>query len=133
VIVYINARCVQWADWHRKKDDNGLGFPSECSFIKPYMKSGPGGMLPSIDEAAWETHQAIKALEPKLNTVVNVFYLGRGTADQKARDCGCHRDTMYDYLHMAHVEIMDWLNAEAAGIGHGEPAKITCNRPTVSV
>jgi DNA-directed RNA polymerase specialized sigma24 family protein len=133
MIPYIHIRCVQWADWYRKKEDNGLGFPSECCYTRWRGKGPPFGLLPSVDEAAWEIHQAVKALSPRLNNVVTVFYLGKGTADQKAADCGCHRDTLYDRLHMAQVQIMDWLNAEAAGIGHGEPAKKVCIPPTVSV
>lgn len=138
MIEYINLRCIQWAQWTRRKEDHGLGFPKECCYTKQGGKPPPGGHLPPVDEAAWEVHCAIKALSPKLNNVVTVFYLGKGTADQKAKDCGCHRDTLYDYLHMAHVQIMDWLQAEAAGIGHDEPpkqssSKTSCNAPTVSV
>jgi hypothetical protein len=133
VIVYINNRCNQWADWCTRRKVGGLGFPRECCYTRLEARGGNGNSS-LIDEAAWEIHQAVGDLPPVLQTAVMVFYLGKGTVDQKARDCLCARRTLFDRIQMAHVRIMDWLNAEAAGLPHAKPdVKRTCIARTVSV
>lgn len=133
MIEHINNRCNQWARWRMLRGDNGLGYPRQCNYTKlvPIHASRD----PGRDEACWEIEQAYHALpsdERNLKGIIDKFYLGRGTIDQRARDLGIHRDTMYARLHQAHVKIMEWLNDEAAGL-HDKRAKIACNAPTVSV
>ena len=132
MIEYINTRCSQWATWRRRKDDNGQGFPKECIYTRLSGRGGKG-YNPTIDEAAWEIDQAVRALPVELKKAVMVFYLGRGTSEQKARDCGCHRDTLFVRVHLAHQGIMEWLNDEAAGVAHPPIKQKTCAPPTVSV
>ncbi len=126
MIDYINMRCNQWADWHSKRKAGGLGFPRECCYTRLQARGGDGNAS-LIDEAAWEVHQAITDLPPLLNLAVIEFYLKRGTSIQKARACGCTESTLFYRIHSAHLKIMDWLNAEAAGLPHPKPtSKRTC-------
>ena len=125
MIEHINTRCNHWAQWLRTKSDNGLGFPRQAAFLN--VPGGGQGWRTPANEAAWEIHQAVNALNDELKQAVWVFYLGRCTMDQKARDCRCHRDTLYSRIHTAHLRIMEWLNDEAAGLVH----PTTCQAPTV--
>jgi len=112
VIPYINQRCNEWVAWIRRRDDGGLGYPKECCYTRLQGRGPPNGYLPSVDDAAWEIDRAVRALEPQLHKAMIVFYLNRGTGDQKARDCHCHRDTFYERVHRAHQRIDAWLQDE---------------------
>jgi DNA-directed RNA polymerase specialized sigma24 family protein len=118
MIDYINARCNQWVLWHRRGQDNGLGFPRECAYTRLDGRTPGKVSQPPVDEAAWEIERAVRALEHELNKVVIQFYLKRGTSEDKARACQCHRDTLYARLHTAHIRILEWLNDETAGVPH---------------
>lgn len=111
MLSYINSRLVQWAEWVKRKDDGGLGFPRECSYTR-LQGRGSNGFRPNVDNEAWEIEQAVTALQvesPHLHQVVQLFYLRSMTAQQMADKCGCSRDTLYTRLHHAHVEIMNWM------------------------
>jgi hypothetical protein len=132
VIEYINVRCNQWAEWHRRRVDSGLGFPKECCYTR-LQGRGPDGWQLTIDESAWEIHRAVHSLDDCLRMAVTVFYLGRGTIEQRARDCRCSFKTLYRRIDQAHVEIMGWLNDESAGVRHSAYANTSCRRDKVSV
>jgi len=134
VISHINDRCNAWADWIARKLLLGTGYPRECVYTRLQARGGSSGFELTIDEQAWEIHQAVKTLPPQLLEAINAFYLGKGTVDDKAKDCRCHRDTLFVRVHRAHIVIMDWLYAEAAGLHKAPaPAKSALHPPTVSV
>lgn len=111
MLTYINSRLVMWAEWVRRKDDGGIGFPRECSYTRLQGRSG-GGFVPNVDADCWEIECAVTALKtasPRLHQVVDLFYCRTMTGEQMAKRCQCSRDTLYARLHQAHVEIMNWL------------------------
>lgn len=109
MIVYINDRLNQWADWCAKgRRVVGLGYPSRVSFYR--LAPMPStAMTPVPDEECWEIEQAVHRLTPQLREVVDQFYRHAGTAETHAKALRCCQKTMYSRLHSAHVYIMEWL------------------------
>lgn len=107
MIEYINARCLAWAEFSRRKVSSRLGYPRQSAFAR-WMPSGSCSVPIDEDEVS-EIERAIVSLDDELKVVVRKMYLEGGTVEQKARDCDCHRDTFYARLHRAHVRIMEWL------------------------
>lgn len=110
MIVYINDRLNQWADWRLRRDDNGIGYPRQCPYTRMATNSGGGFYSPEINEAAIEIDQAVCALRDDLRLVVMVMYTHTSTTEQKAKDCGVSVRTFWRVLHQAHVRVMEWLN-----------------------
>ena len=112
---HINDRLNQWARWLLSQASGGLGYPSQCAFARmsadgdSYSSRVPVG----ISEAAWEVEQAVQSLAPELRQCVVAIYCESGTMEQKAKDYGCHRVTLYARLDRAHEQIMDWLQMYA--------------------
>lgn len=113
---YINTRLNQWAQWTLQRTSGGLGYPRECSYTRMMARSSAGFMSPGMDEEAWLVEKAVQDLPDYLKETVQVFYIGKGTVEQKARDLHCSRDTVYSRIERAHGQIMDWLNADACKI-----------------
>lgn len=109
MIVYINTRLNEWADWSIRRESNGLGYPRECSYTRMQARSG-AGFAPETNERAWEVEQAVQSLGDVSKQVIIEMYLKTGTAEQKARSCQCCARTMFNRLHHAHVLIMEFLN-----------------------
>lgn len=107
MIDYINARCLAWAEFSKRKVSGKLGYPRQSAFTR-WMPSGTCSVPINEDEVS-EIERAVISLDGELKCVVKAMYLSSGTIDQKARDIGCHRDTFYARLHRSHVRIMEWL------------------------
>jgi hypothetical protein len=134
MLTYINSRLNQWAEWCRRREDGGLGFPRECSYARLQARSSSAGYIPIDDGEAWEIERAVQHLRlvfPQLHQVVTLFYRRTMTGEQMARECECCRDTLYHRLHMSHVEIMNWIHDECAR--EHDAKKIVDTAPTVAV
>lgn len=123
---YINDRLNHWAQWRIQRVQGAEGYPRQSAFAR----LGGGGEIdystrlpPDVNEQAWEVEQAVQALQPELKQCVMVFYCEVGTAEQKAKDCRCCRDTLYARLDRAHGKILDILNGYACGERPGVFAK----------
>lgn len=113
---YINNRLNDWARWLLMRSDGGQGYPGQSAFVRLAGGTKPGAYIPpGLDEDAWEVEQAVQSLKPELKLVVQAFYCHTGTVEQKAKECHCHRDTMYARLDRAHGLIMDYLNGCTCG------------------
>lgn len=111
MIIYINDRLYQWADWcSRGRPVRMLGHPSRASFLLG-QPSDMSLREPVPDEDCWEIERAVHRLDPLLRAVVDQFYRRAGTAETHAKALRCCTKTMYTRLHMAHVSIMDWLHS----------------------
>lgn len=132
MIQYINTRLNIWAEWHRKRQDSGGGFPKECCYTRLQARGADGFQL-TLDEKAWEMHRAVHSLDEILRQAIFAFYTGKGTIDQRARDCDCSFKTLYRRIDQAHVQLLGWLNDEAAGVQHPAYANTACIRDKVSV
>ena len=110
MIVYINERLNQWADWRLRHEDNGIGYPRQCPYTRMTPSSGSGFYSPELNEAAMEIDTAVCALPDNLRLVVMVMYTRTSTCKQKARDCQVAERTFFDRLHRAHVLLMEHLN-----------------------
>ena len=107
MIAYIDARCLAWAEFSKRKVSSRLGYPRQSAFTR-WMPSGTCRVPINEDEVS-EIERAVLALDADLRRVVRAMYLESGTAEQHARDLDCCRDTFYARLHRAHVRIMEWL------------------------
>lgn len=109
MIEHINERLMRWADWAAGgRRATGLGY-SPCTLSRWDVTCSLRPVDPGVDVESGDTDQAVAKLPPELQQVVKVFYLGPGTVRQKARECGMHRDTLYQRLHHAHQRIDELL------------------------
>ncbi len=103
MIESMHARLQRWAAWAARHGlTRGLWY-ARCRL--------DGGVSPVAIEAAVElelsdTDRAITRLPDDLGTAIKIFYLGRGTVEQRARDCGCHRITLYARVARAQRRLM---------------------------
>lgn len=116
MIVYINHRYKEWAEWCLRGRSSGLGYPSQCAFSRLTPSSSARGLVP-IDSDAWEVEQCVQRLEPEEVHLVKEFYLRTSVpVETIAKDLHCHRDTVYARLHTVHNKTLGWLNDLSAGV-----------------
>lgn len=132
MIPYMNVRGNQWAEWWWRREASGLGFPKESPYTRLQARGGNGYQL-TTDEAAWEFHRAVHSLSEDLQKAMLAFYINKGTIEQRAKDCGCSQVYLYRLVDRAHVQILGWLNDEAAGVHHAMYANTSCIRLKESV
>lgn len=94
-IEYIDKRLKAWAEWSvRGGLVTGLWY-ARCNFAADAV-DGRRPVDVAFDEEAEQIHRAIVALRPEfLRVAIHAFYLGRGSAEQRARDIGVSRRTLY--------------------------------------
>lgn len=115
MIDHMHQRLLRWADWSALgKRAAGLWF-ARCS-LADWGESGEA-LLPDVklDEEASDTDRAVTQLPDDLRAAVRAMYLGRGTVEQRARDCRCHKNTLYNRVARAHgrlVGLFDTLKRE---------------------
>ncbi len=114
MIPHIDARMKSWATWALSGRSAMLGYPKECNYTRMMARSGGAPSGAEFNEDAWEIEQAVKTLDSLLQVAVKTLYLGCGTVEQKARDCGCSKKTLFNRIDAAHVKVMDWLNEHYA-------------------
>lgn len=115
MILHINDLLNRWAEWSTRRASSGMGYPRQCIYTRMTVSCSPM-MSPEIDEEAWAVEQAVqnlKQFKQIQHRVIVEIYLRKGTSEQKAKELGCGRQTMYDRLHQAHISIMDWMNENA--------------------
>lgn len=111
MIEQMHERLNRWADWAlSERRAKGLGY-SACTLGRLTMPPSTFRMDPSINTEASETDDAVQQLDEKSRHVLNVYYLGRGTKEQKAADLGCHFTTMFDRVHAAQAKLVDVIQS----------------------
>lgn len=108
MILHINDRLNKWAFWCLTGRTANIGFPRKSSYCSLEGRGG-NGLSAEFNDDAWEIEQAVHSLDDVLKDAVKIFYLGKGTSEQKARDCGCAKMTMYKRIDCAQRKILDWL------------------------
>lgn len=108
-VEWVDQRLARWAAWSvRGGRIRGLWYVS-CTF-----GDAPGGMptvSAEINEEACRTHSAVSKLVPaELRQAVHVYYLGRGTVKQRAKDLGCSEATMMRRIYHAHERLVALLH-----------------------
>lgn len=109
----INTRLQIWAEWIRRREDGGMGFPRECSYSRLQARSNTG-YVPIDEGDAWQIERAVTELKkraPLLHQVIGVHYLRTMTIEQRAVTCQCGKRTFFDRLHAAHLQIRSILCA----------------------
>lgn len=116
MIEYINTQLNHWATWI-KSGRAHLGYPGKASFVGAYCGT-PGQQALINDEEGMAMSKAVNALDPSLKETVMCFYVTMTscTATEIARHLCCSRDTVYERIHRAHVQIMGYLNDIATGV-----------------
>ena len=109
MILHINDRLNKWAFWCLTGRTANIGFPRKSSYCSLEGRGG-NSLSAEFNDDAWEIEQAVQSLDEILKKAVMQFYTGRGTIEQKARDCGCTKMTLYNRVESAQYKIMDWLN-----------------------
>jgi hypothetical protein len=109
MIVYINDRLNVWSAWHASgRKVIGLSYPGQCAFSR-LTPSARSNSAPIVDEEAWDTEKAIQSLDNVLKELIYEVYLKPGTMETHAKALHVCTKTMYNKLHIAHLNIMEWL------------------------
>lgn len=129
---YIDARLVQWAVWHIRRADSGVGFSNSSPLARMMEQPGTfGAWTPKMDDDAAELDQCICALDETRKLVIMLHFTKSMTNAQKARECNCAESTFFARLHAAKVDILGFLNDKAADVPLPLPEKLRKNRLTV--
>ncbi len=127
MIHYIDARLRRWGHWaERNNRVFGLGFPSECAFMRLTPRQLGSRSDAEYNDDAEEIDGVVIRLQqerPELACIVRMFYREAGTIQDKAARIGCHRDTLYARLHQAHVIVMEMIDDLSLGYGMTEHKK----------
>lgn len=100
VLPEIHIRLEAWAYWSLAKSAGGYPKMSAFARLTPRDSTRHAG-FGNIDENSWEVEQAVQALNTKFKQAIKSFYLGVGTLEQRARDCGCCRVTLLSRIDRA--------------------------------
>lgn len=90
---YVEYRLIQWADWIKKGNGFGLGYPSKTPEQRLRDMGGiwvkVTGAKPLLSHPAAEEIEdyvrELHDLQPLLASTVRIHYLDSGTTDQKAK------------------------------------------------
>jgi purine nucleoside permease len=115
MIEYINKRLLAWAAWCKRKEDGGLGFPSQSNYCSMTQVRGTASAGAVTRFAAEEEIESIivriRREAPAQWDVANWFYLkGSLTKKRIAEELKCSEVTVYNRLHALHIAVMEALN-----------------------
>lgn len=107
MILYIENRLWQWADW----SNSGRminGYPKQTIEHRLVVEGGvlirgTGMKLEPVNEDAEEIESAVKSLDARMRHFAKRRYLKREPAPER------NRSAYYADLHRLHVQIMEWL------------------------
>lgn len=120
MIPYIDMRLQRWAEWSCRREDNGTGYAMSVlnrmvvisdARSDPQYDSKP--LIDVSDCEAMDTERSVQTLRHELKRVVIEVYMQPGTTDQKARRLGMCKQTMYNKLDCAHLQVMNALQDNA--------------------
>lgn len=120
MIPYIDMRLQRWAEWSCRREDNGTGYAMSVLnrmvvgsdvWAESSFDSRP--LVDVADCEAMDTERAVQTLRHEIKRVVIEVYMQRGTSEQKARNLGMCKKTMYLKLDCAHVQVMSALQDNA--------------------
>jgi DNA-directed RNA polymerase specialized sigma24 family protein len=114
MIEYINKRLNEWASWCKRRDDGGLGYPSQSNYCAALQIRGTASAGAITQFAAEEEIEGIvvqiRKASPQQWEVAQWFYLkGSFTKQRIAKELGCSEVTVYNRLHALHVAVMNAL------------------------
>lgn len=112
MIPWINERFLRWAEWTRRRADNGLGYPKQSAFTR--LSGAHRGQLfaGEYDQAAWQVESIVRGFPTGRRELIRMHYLGKGMARQKARTLGVPLSTYYQLLHVAHEATAGQIESE---------------------
>lgn len=108
MIDHMHKKLLRWADWASRGGlAPGLWY-ARCTFAND--GSGADAIDLVLDRDSGDLDKAVTLLPGELKQVVRVYYLGSGTARQKARDCQMCVQTMYVRLDHAQRRLAGTLD-----------------------
>lgn len=111
LIDHMHRRLLRWADWSsRGRRASGLWY-ARCPLAA--WGEASEGSVPDVtlDVEASDTDRAITHLPDDLRAAVRAYYLGRGTLEQRAQDCLCHKNTLCNRVARAQGRLAGLLDA----------------------
>ncbi len=119
MIQHANDLINRWVTWRLAGINNGLGYPSKSSFLRIGSRSTNSmGYSPALDEESMRVDRALASMRvshPQLWQVLEAFYLVNQTGEQAAKQCGCHRTTLFDRVHRLHAQLLANLSSLELG------------------
>lgn len=128
----VDEALQQWAGYVARRQDGGLGYAMQSLYRQ--IESGteaavgvdvivpfagvPVGVRDPADQAKLDLVERVvmREVTPSTRDVILAWYLGRGTIDQRARDLGTTRRTLYRWLDNARLAVAGKLTELQRGI-----------------
>lgn len=127
----VEAALQLWAGYVARRQDGGLGYAMQSIYrlMEPGDQAASGfdvvpfaGVPVDVRDPAEQAkldlieRVVMREVDPSTQKVILAWYLGRGTVTQKARDLGCHRDTLYSWIKKAHTTVAAKLTELLRGV-----------------
>ncbi|MGC0151027.1 hypothetical protein ACPRNU_01030 [Chromobacterium vaccinii] len=119
----IDSTLRAWSEYVLRREEGGLGFAQqsiyrqieaggEAAVAAPFA-GVPLGVMDAADRQLLDQveHVVMRVLDAGSRAALMAFYLGRGTVDQKARDLGTTRRTLYRWVDLAKANLKAQLLA----------------------
>lgn len=128
----VDEALQQWAGYVARREDGGLGYATQSLYrqMDPGTERAVGvdvvvpfGGVPvdvrdPADQAKLDLVERVvtREVDPSTRAVILTWYLGRGTVEQRARDLGTTRRTLYRWVEQAKLAVASKLVALTRGI-----------------
>jgi hypothetical protein len=128
----VDETLQQWAGYVARRADGGLGYAMQSLYRQ--IESGPeravglnvvmpfAGVPVDVRDPAEQAkldlveRVVMREVSPSTREVILTWYLGRGTIEQRARDLGTTRRTLYRWLESAKLAVASKLVELMRGI-----------------
>lgn len=136
MIEHIHKRLIEWATWCKRREDGGLGYPSQsnyCTLVVVRGGAGPGLVTETAAVVEIEDIMTrIRHSAPRQYAVADWVYLAGGmTMRRIAKELACSEVTVYNRLHALHLAVMEALHdidieaADRAAVGQAIKPRIS--------
>nr|WP_294864364.1 hypothetical protein [uncultured Pseudogulbenkiania sp.] len=130
----VDQALCRWAEYVARREDGGLGYASQSIYRQivndPAMLAAVGanvvtpfagvpvGVRDPADQDKIDLIERVvtREVEPSTKAVIMVWYLGRGTVDQRARDLGTTRRTLYRWIENARIAVASKIMEVLRGV-----------------
>jgi DNA-directed RNA polymerase specialized sigma24 family protein len=104
-------RMTNWSIW---RSGASISLAASTAYDPALHESNYDECYPLMNGDAVDVEEAVLQLPPELRNVVEAYWVGRGSNEQKARSCKCAIRTYWRRLDHAHVRIQQHLSVRRA-------------------
>jgi hypothetical protein len=111
----MRRRMMNWARWVRS--GRRTLYDGRSVITKLYVMAGDGPRGEHTESLlageAEDTDHAVRALPADNERALRIWWLGRGSMRQRARQCRCREAAFYQRVNHAHALVAAWLTERA--------------------